>query len=242
MVATRGGWRGGLNRVEFLGDFGIMAGTRLFMNDWNIQSRAHACQNCHKPFADKEAFHTLLFDQKKDFSRLDVCQECWKTQFAQGAVERKGFISYWQGEYSVAPPPPPEPIRKETAETVLRRLVAANDPAHGPACYILAVMLERKRILRVKDQVKVDGRRRFIYEHPKTGDVFDILDPDLHLDQLQAVQEDVASLLEAGADSTAPVPGAVAAVAPESSPEVAETSEAEAVSEAGNEPVEGAVS
>jgi hypothetical protein len=231
-----------------------MAETRLFMNDWNIQSRAHACQNCHKPFADKEIFHTLLFDQKKDFSRLDVCVECWKTQFAQGAMERKGFVSYWQGEYSVAPPPPPEPIRKETAETVLRRLVAANDPAHGPACYILAVMLERKRILRVKDQIKVDGRRRFIYEHPKSGDIFDILDPDLHLDQLQAVQEDVASLLEEGAIMPAEPPPVAPVAAPvevvlaegakdvEGKPEAVETRAAEPAPAGGSEPEGAAVS
>jgi hypothetical protein len=38
----------------------------------------------------------------------------------------------------------------------------------------------------------------FIYEQPGTGDVFTIADPDLRLDQLEAVQRDVAALLEHG--------------------------------------------
>jgi hypothetical protein len=59
-------------------------------------------------------------------------------------------------------------------------------------------MLERKRILKVKEQLVRDGQRLFIYEHPKTGDVFTIADPDLHLDQLEQVQRDVAQLLEHG--------------------------------------------
>ena len=42
------------------------------------------------------------------------------------------------------------------------------------------------------------GRRVSIYEHPKSGDIFTIPDPDLHLDQLEAVQRDVAHLLEHG--------------------------------------------
>ena len=59
-------------------------------------------------------------------------------------------------------------------------------------------MLERKRILKVKEQIMRDGQRIFIYEHPKTGDVFTIADPNLRLDQLEMVQRDVAALLEHG--------------------------------------------
>jgi hypothetical protein len=50
----------------------------------------------------------------------------------------------------------------------------------------------------VKEQIVRDGKRVFIYEHPKTGDVFTIADPDLRLDQLEQVQRDVAQLLEHG--------------------------------------------
>jgi hypothetical protein len=66
------------------------------------------------------------------------------------------------------------------------------------------VMLERKRILKVKEQIVRDGKRVFIYEQPRTGDVFTIADPDLHLDQLEAVQRDVAALLEQGLNPNAP--------------------------------------
>lgn len=167
------------------------------MTEWNIQSRAHGCTACGKPFADQQPFHTLLFDEKVDFRRLDVCQSCWESQFSQGARERRGFISYWHGVFQ-APPPPSEPIRKETAETLLRKLIELNDPRYVPAGFILAVMLERKRLLKVKEQVSRDGHRIFIYEQPSTGDVFTILDPNLQLNQLEEVQRDVAALLEHG--------------------------------------------
>ena len=90
----------------------------------------------------------------------------------------------------------PEAIQKETAETVLRRLIERNDPAEAAATFILAVMLERKRILKVKDQLRIEDRRVFVYEHGGTGDVFTIADPELRLDQLGDVQRDVARLLE----------------------------------------------
>jgi hypothetical protein len=184
------------------------------MTEWNIQSRAHACGACGKGFSHKETYHTLLFDEKADFRRIDVCGTCWQKQFSDGARERKGFVSYWHGVFE-APAPPSEPIGKETAESLLRKLIELNDPHYIPAGYILAVMLERKRLLKVKEQLVRDGLRVFIYEQPRTGDVFTITDPNLQLNQLEAVQHDVASLLEHGLTPPAapaqPVEGASAA-------------------------------
>lgn len=176
------------------------------MNEWNIQARAHACQACGRGFADKESYHTLLFDEKQAYQRLDVCGRCWEAQYGQGASDRRGFVSYWKGVYEPPAPPPPEPIKKETAESLLRKLTELNDPNRAPAAYILAVMLERKRILKVKEQFVREGQRVFLYEHPKSGDLFTIPDPNLQLDQLEAVQRDVASLLEHGLDPPAEAP------------------------------------
>jgi len=166
------------------------------MNEWNIQSRAHACEACEQPFTDQQVYHTLLFDLAPDLRRTDICEVCWQKQFADASIQ-KGLISRWQGTYE-APPPVVEAIQKETAETLLRKLIGQNDPHYVPAAFILAVMLERKRILKVKEQIIRDGQRTFIYEQPRTGDIFTIADPDLHLDQLEEVQRDVAALLEHG--------------------------------------------
>lgn len=167
------------------------------MNEWNIQSRAHACTACEQSFADKQTYHTVLLDDYTEFRRHDLCDTCWQRDFGPAARERKGFISCWHGVYEV-PPAVAEIIQKENAETLLRKLIELNDPAHAPAAYILAVMLERKRLLKIKEQIRRDGQRIFIYEQPRTGDVFTIADPDLQLNQLEAVQRDVAHLLEHG--------------------------------------------
>src|SRR5215471_21764564 len=113
------------------------------MIEWNIQSRAHACTGCGRMFVDKEQYHTFLFDERAEFRRYDVCEECWQKQYSDGARERKGFISYWQGIYE-APQARPEVIAKENAESLLRKIVERNEPSLGPAAFILAVMLERK--------------------------------------------------------------------------------------------------
>ena len=133
-----------------------------------------------------------------------------------------GYISHWQGVYEVPPPPPPEAIQKDNAETLLKKLIELNDPGHTEACFILAVMLERKRVIKNKDQVRnEEGGRMLIYEHTKSGDVFTILDPALKLAALGDVQAKVAELLEFGlnppaADETTEDPEPVAAAVDES--------------------------
>ena len=188
------------------------------MNEWNIQSRAHACTACEQPFTDKQTYHTALFDEHAAFLRHDLCEACWLKDFGPEARDRKGFISHWHGVYE-APVVQAEAIQKESAETLLRKLIERNDPRYGPAAYILAVMLERKRLLKVKEQIVRDGQRVFIYEQPKTGDIFTIADPDLHLNQLQQVQHDVGYLLEHGLDAViaaGDLPPALPQVEPES--------------------------
>ncbi len=158
--------------------------------DWDIQPRSHACTACQQPFADKARYHTLLSLADAGYTRRDLCDACYR------GISRDGVLSYWQGEYKQPPPPAPEAIQKDTAETLLKKLVAEADPAKAPACYILAVMLERKRILKHRDTVTdAQGRELLVYEHSINGESFTLPDPHLRLDQLEDVQQQVAELL-----------------------------------------------
>lgn len=173
------------------------------MIDWKIQSRAHHCQACSSPFVDKQPYFTLLSDNRRCFERLDVCSQCWEAQYSQSVSHRKDFISFWQGVYNQPPPAPPDPIQKESAETLLRKILQQEEGRYSAAAFILAVMLERKRILKTKTQMVQNGRRLLVYEHVKTGDLLTVTDPNLQLDQLTAIQHEVADLLEHGLPSEA---------------------------------------
>jgi hypothetical protein len=166
------------------------------MTEWDIQTRGQTCTQCQQAFADKQAYHTLLSFGPTGYHRRDLCPACFST------APREGVFSYWQGEYKAPPPPPPEPIQKDTAESLLRKLCESPDAAQDAARYILAVMLERKKVLRHRDTVTNEaGKDLLVYEHAQTGESFTVCDPHLRLDQLQSVQEQVAGLLGAPAKS-----------------------------------------
>jgi hypothetical protein len=164
--------------------------TQTKMTEWDIQPRSPVCTGCQQPFADKQVYHTWLALREVGYQRRDLCAVC------SAAAGRDGAVSYWQGEFKVPPPPPPEPIQKETAETLLRKLCASADPTQAAPRYILAVMLERKKLLKHRDTIRDEqGGERLVYEHAQTGESFTIPDPHLRLDQLAEVQSQVAELL-----------------------------------------------
>ncbi|MBN1557604.1 MAG: hypothetical protein JW951_05605 [Lentisphaerae bacterium] len=159
--------------------------------DWDIKPRGEACSGCEQPFEDGQTCHSALVFTDAGYVRRDYCVSCGQSLPAEAAP-----YSTWQGVYR-APPARPEPaLRKETAESLLRRLMEDDDPQHTNVRYILAVMLERKRLLIEREvQRTASGPPVRVYEHRRTGETFLIPDPQLRLDQLEAVQQEVAAML-----------------------------------------------
>lgn len=170
-------------------------------NEWQIKSPAHACSTCLREFTDGETFTSSLGqDPEAGFVRTDVCAACWNPGTAPAALSR------WKTQYRAPAPPPPEAIRKETAETLLRRLIEAGEPGRHGAVFVLSVMLERRKILVERDvRQEPEGGKVRVYEHRGTGETFVISDPELRLNDLEQVQQEVMSLL-GGSDPTPAAP------------------------------------
>ena len=89
-----------------------------------------------------------------------------------------------------------EPLKKEDAGELLRQLVTLDDPAMQNVVYVLAVMLERSKILVERDAKTLDdGTIRRVYEDRRQGDTFVILDPRIRLENIAEVQQQVVALL-----------------------------------------------
>jgi len=176
--------------------------------DWNIKSRSEACDATGRPFTEGEIFYTALFRDAGGFRRLDLSEEAWNARAADPAAE--AIFSSWRSKFELPPPPAPETLRRDDAEGMLRQLMESSDPAHRNTRYLLAVMLERKRILRPQPSPE---KGMLIYERAVTGETFVIEDPQLSLSDLVAVQEEVSSLLSGmtGIASAAPAPTSEAA-------------------------------
>lgn len=160
-------------------------------SEWEIKSRAEKCSVTNREFLDGEFFYTLLFHDRDGFRREDLSEEAWRDR-----NDNIQPFSFWRSKFEPPPPPAPETLAKEGAEDLLRRYMQEPDSQHASARFLLAVMLERKRLLKQVDAQKSAEGRTLIYEHTKTGEVFVIPDPELRLEQLAAVQAELAALLK----------------------------------------------
>ena len=156
--------------------------------DWEIKSRAHQCSRSGREFVDGEFFYTLLIREGEGFRREDLSEEAWK--------ERNDNIqpfSFWRSKYDPPAPPPAEPLPRDDAEGLLRRLIQENDPAYANVRYILALMLERKRVIRPLESSDDD---MLVYEHLSTGETLVLANPKLSFDRIPEVQREVSALLD----------------------------------------------
>jgi hypothetical protein len=161
--------------------------------DWPIKARSQSCNVTQRPFAPGECFYTLLHREGDGFRREDLSEKAW-----QNRNENIQPFSFWKSKFEPEPPPAPEPLAKENAEELFRRLIVQPDaPPH--ACYVLAAMLERKRVLKPVRTDNSAGRRVLVYEHARNGDVFIVPDPQLRLADLEQVQAELMQLLQLAA-------------------------------------------
>lgn len=173
----------------------------MALNDtWNIKGRSPSCSITERKFEDGESFYAAIFDApdgEEGFVRRDFSIDAWKDHEKKDNTPKP--FSFWKSTYE-APvrEEKEESVRKEDAESLLRRLVEEDEAHTENARFILAVMLERKKILKQTDSQRIGETKLLIYEHRKSGDVLIIADPQIPLDQVENVQEEVADLLAGG--------------------------------------------
>ena len=178
--------------------------------EWHIQPRSLACAICQRKFVDKQRYQTTLYSQGDNgYRREDICMECEgesnneKRSFTVTDIntlrKKENFISQWKGIIQITPSVvKSDSVQRDKIEVLLRSIIAQNSSKYKNASYILAIMLERKRILKVKD-VYIDHQKKItLYEQSKTGDIFAIEDPGLNINQLDEVQKEICDVLERG--------------------------------------------
>jgi hypothetical protein len=177
----------------------------MMPQEWNIQARALSCAVSGTPFVKGERVHSALYWRDGQYTRVDLNAESWRAR--NDNIEP---VSAWQTEFIPPAPSHPEALGRNDAESMLRRLMAGSEPAARNARYILALMLERKKVLRQIERQRHEGLSVLVYEHLPSGEVWLIEDPGLKLGELKAVQDEVAGLLARGEESAASPPASPA--------------------------------
>jgi len=154
---------------------------------WEVRTRAPKCSATGIAFAEGDEVLSRLVEAPEGMVREDYRRDAWTKELRENA------LFHWKTRFRKPQPRKEPPFKEENAEEFLRGLLERNDPAVTNTVFILAVMLERKRILVERGvQRDADGHRVRIYEHKEDGETFFIVDPELTLGQISEVQQEVA--------------------------------------------------
>lgn len=162
---------------------------------WSIKARAHQCAITEVKFVDQQQFYTAIFPdpESSGYLRMDFSLDAWEDR----PEELQKPFSFWKNTYEASViEEKTEAVTKESAEELLSRLIEEDQEHTENARYILAVMLERKKLLKETDKQQTPNGILRIYEHRKNGEIYIILDPNIPLDQVEAVQIEVSELLD----------------------------------------------
>ena len=112
------------------------------MAEYKIGKRARACMACEKEFGPGDAIVSAIYESGEEFTRRDVCEACFP--------EGRDCYSHWLTREQ---PVPEDPHRLDynLALTFLDRLLWEADPARAGLTYVLALLLSRKRRVKIRE-------------------------------------------------------------------------------------------
>jgi len=154
---------------------------------WEVRSRATKSSLSAEAFVEGETIVSRLVQSPEGLLREDYKMSEWS------AERRNESLFHWKTQFRLPPPRKESPFKEEDADEKLREYMAANDPALVNTVWFLAVLLERKRRFVERGvQRDADGRKVRIYEEKEGGETFFIIDPELAIDQIADLQQEIA--------------------------------------------------
>jgi hypothetical protein len=154
------------------------------MTDYQIQNSTRRCAITGRELKPGERYYSVLLDEGSTFTRKDYSLEAW-----QGPPE--GAFSFWQGRLPTGSAPRRLVIDDELLMECFHRLEGELEPNKVSFRFVLALLLMRRRRLKLEETRQEDGQEVLMLRCPRTGARHEVVDPDLGEEELEGVQDDV---------------------------------------------------
>jgi hypothetical protein len=154
------------------------------MTDYQIQPNTRHCSATGRELRPGERHYSVLLDQGGKFIRQDYSAEGW-----QGPPH--GAFSFWQGRISAGSAPRRPPIDDDLLMDCFLRLEGQTEPGRISFRYVLALLLMRRRRFRFEETRQEDGQETLLMRCTRTGAKYQVVNPGLTDEEMEAVQDDV---------------------------------------------------
>ncbi len=155
-------------------------------NKYSLSRRQNVCSQTGAPFIDGQVIKTAIFltPQEGQYTRHDYSEEGWSQYTGPEPY------STWSSTWEVS-----EKVRPESEQLFLD-LYHAESEGEEKLLYILALILEREKVLKeVKDPQKKD-KKVLCFRHLLTDERYEVAEVEIELEELVMIRSHLSSLME----------------------------------------------
>lgn len=158
------------------------------MTEYQIQASTRRCAVTGRELQPGEGCYSVLLDEGGSFVRKDYSEPAW-----QGPPP--GTFSFWKTRVAAGPASKRPPMDDELLLECFHRLEGELEPRKRSFRFVLALLLVRRRRLRLEDTRQEDGQELLTLRCTRTGTRTQVVDPGLADDEIEAVQDEVFEVL-----------------------------------------------
>jgi len=155
---------------------------------WKIGRRGTSCAGCSKPFEEGEEHFSTVSFLGEGIAREDACAACF------GGTPPAEDAFFWKTRFAAD--------RARRAKVDLESLLEAflrlrGDEKRGPLRYLVALVLLRKRVLRMRrlERGAAGKPDRLLVGVGRKGEVHEVIVPDLPAARIEALREGLRELM-----------------------------------------------
>jgi len=164
------------------------------MTDWTFRRRQATCQACAKLFEEGERHASALAIVGEALAREDVCTGCWIARVGRDELFH-WFTRHREGKRGLQ-------LDLGTLEALFVRLEGRVEPRVREMRYLLALLLLRKRRIKVDRILRDPEGEAMLVHRPRRKESFRVFVFDFTAERMQALRADLVLLLE-GAEPSA---------------------------------------
>jgi hypothetical protein len=156
------------------------------MFDFEIQRCSRRCAQTQREFQPGDVYYSVLVPRGSQVVRLDYSEPAW-----EGPPD--DAIGFWRARV-----PAPDSQRAQWAPNdvmldYFERLAA--DPARSDVRFVLALLLLRRRILRLETTEQCEGQEVLVLHCPRKDSEYKVLQLEPEPQRVREIQEELARLL-----------------------------------------------
>jgi hypothetical protein len=167
--------------------------------NWRIPRRTRVCARSGLALDLAKPFFSALIERNDSFERLDFSSEAWPE------VEKEPFHSYWRNKGREEDPNRRRPVDFERLRAFFDSLEGTKTRGSRLLRYVLALILARRRKLRLDDMARTaDGDRLLLHDGRGGGRDLEVIAPEATREELESAQEKLNRLFDCDFESADP--------------------------------------